>query len=208
MARLRFLLIALLIAGGCGAGKPPGEPPPELKLVEVVKTPEPGVLDHVGRRFTLRYPPSWKAVRAVEGGRVVYYVTPGKEIRPRRMEVALKVGLSTIPRASVLQGKDAISLLNHWLPAIRGRYPGLVPDSEVRKAALGTLPAAAITARGPLRYHQGQFRMELYMAAQDDEQFYTWAFAPEDDFDEYADAFRQIVSESRFGRTSPPRQPM
>ena len=67
---------------------------------ERVATPEPGLLRHVGRRFELRYPSDWHAVRVIDDGTVSYYVTPGEETHPRKMAVGLKVNVSRVPVTS------------------------------------------------------------------------------------------------------------
>jgi len=217
MGNFRVALLALLIAAGCGgepqaAGQAPAttqsrvDAEPDPTLAEEVKTPEPGVLHHVGRRFTLRYPPSWRAVRAIKDGNVLYYLTPGNEIRTERMTVGLKVALATIPRTSEVRGKDAISLFHHYLPAMRGQSPEMLPVGDVKESTLGTLPAATLAFRGPLEDREGQFRLVFHLAPHGNEQYYTSAFAPESEFDKYEETFRKIVADSRFGRVSPPRQ--
>ncbi|MEM8884362.1 MAG: trypsin-like peptidase domain-containing protein [Planctomycetota bacterium] len=163
---------------------------------------EPGVLRHVGRRFELRYPPDWNVVRVIDEGNVSYYVTPEQETHPRRMAVALKVNVSRLPAQSKLRGQRAVDLVEHHLPTTRAQNPGLEQQGEVQSGKLGGHDAGTAELRGTLEPRRGRYRIVFHMAQVANDQIYTSAFAPEADFDRYAETFEKIRTESRFGRTS------
>ena len=127
-------------------------------MITKVKTP--GEYRHVGQRFTIRYPKDWQLVRVIENGQLGYIFTPEKgKTDPKDIRVSFLVWLIQLTDTSVVQGKDAVSILKHVLPLVQHEEPGMTLAGPIEKAKLGTLDAATATMHGRLKDKTGEYTL-------------------------------------------------
>jgi tetratricopeptide (TPR) repeat protein len=179
-------------------------PAPRRKPVVSVPTSpaEPGVYRHAGGRFVVRFPADWQVLRSLEDGEVKYAFTPETaKADPRDLTVSLELSLLAPDRASVVAGKDPVSLLEHLMPLVRHGEPGLVRDGPVARARLGNLDAATARFHGTFKQRAGEFTLRVYLAADSRLLFLVALVAPKAEFETVRPTFERILVDSHFGRT-------
>ncbi|MFP4056395.1 MAG: hypothetical protein ACLF0G_05965 [Candidatus Brocadiia bacterium] len=191
-----------------GPAPPPPPPPPADGLFSVVTQPaEPGLYRHAGKLFEVRFPPSWRLLRVLQEGFLSYVLTPEpRETNPDRMKVKVELGLIPLEDvATVLAGKDPVSIMKHTLPLLRRQEPGLEPAGEIAQSKLGTLDAATLLFHGTLKDQAGHFTCRGWIAEKDRVVFMLAATAPREAYPQLEATFQKIALDSRFGWPRPKR---
>lgn len=171
--------------------------------------PQPGYYPHPLGLFTLRYPTTWKLLREIEDGSVIYTVTPERDTQHRDdLTVGLDVVLFSMQKDAIIAGMPPPQALLQLLPLFQQEEPGMRPVGEVAEATLGGLQGARQVLEGTLRDKQGTFHGELYFGRRDNLVYMAAAFAPQERFADFSAAFADILQRSSFvaGKTPGSRE--
>ena len=198
LASVWICMAVAAVAVAAERAAPPrrAKPPP----AEITKVTTPGEYRHVGQRFTIRYPKDWQLVRVIENGQLGYIFTPEKgKTDPKDIRVSFLVWLIQLTDTSVVQGKDAVSILKHVLPLVQHEEPGMTLAGPIEKAKLGTLDAATATMHGRLKDKTGEYTLRGFVAEEADLVYVVKTTAPKDQYPSLRPTFDKMVRESRFG---------
>jgi S1-C subfamily serine protease/tetratricopeptide (TPR) repeat protein len=202
-------------ARGAATGTEPSAPAPpstarkgrKPELAAATAPTAPGRYRDVGRDFELSFPETWHVLRSIDNDAVTCWVTPTAGVtNPDELEVCVQVSSMPVPDSSALQGKDAVSLLEHLLPLMKQWEPGLVHEGTIEECRLGALAGAVTTMNGKTRTSQQPVTIRAHVAAAGDLMFFVATQTLEGQGDAHRDALASILSGSTFGRAVPERR--
>ncbi len=176
-------------------------------LYTVTPLSQPGLYEDPGQLMSIRFPREWRVVRGIEHESVEYvFSAEAGRVPPSQVRAGLEVDPLVLGVVQRRQGITALEALKLILPNILRRHPGMRLIAGISSTKLGGIDAATCTIEGPDEKKPGVFTRYLVLTIKDGVVFQIDAFAPSEDYAAQQPVFAKILSESRFGRSTLPRQ--